>query len=425
MPSVTFFSLTSGVSPTSSANDSTMAATSEPPGRHPDRRGRMIASLRVAVSSIGRRHIDRNLFAWPSRARQMRRWKRVSALDLRLLGRLGGAGLLAGAVALFALMALPGGMPWGHAQRHRGRRSRSRRAGRPSRPLERGRHPRRHGAGRRRLRSRSAWPRFSGGSQATYGPLFVVVSAWCGMALGPAYTFKLAPLALLCATLPAWLGQPGTALTGFGSVTIATVTGEIFARLADRARRDARRDAERTHALELLTAGQLALAQSHDPREAAGIAAKVARDILDAERTAMLLGPRRRPSRARQMPAGRPERIEPWEQAIWTDEDVFTVSLKGRDGTGVRGRPHRPAASRPAVRPLRKALVASLAAATSAALESIALKRRLRVRAEVDPLTGLGNRRRLDAALARLRRRRRDHRARPRPLQAGQRHARP
>ncbi len=36
-----------------------------------------------------------------------RRWRHVSALDLRLLGRLGGAGLLAGALALFALKALP------------------------------------------------------------------------------------------------------------------------------------------------------------------------------------------------------------------------------------------------------------------------------------------------------------------------------
>ncbi len=35
------------------------------------------------------------------------RWRHVSALDLRLLGRLGGAGLLAGGVALFALKALP------------------------------------------------------------------------------------------------------------------------------------------------------------------------------------------------------------------------------------------------------------------------------------------------------------------------------
>jgi diguanylate cyclase (GGDEF)-like protein len=53
--------------------------------------------------------------------------------------------------------------------------------------------------------------------------------------------------------------------------------------------------------------------------------------------------------------------------------------------------------------PFGQTLLTSLAAATSAALESVALSARLRVRAEVDPLTGLGNRRRLESALAKLR----------------------
>ncbi len=44
-------------------------------------------------------------------------------------------------------------------------------------------------------------------------------------------------------TLPAWLDRPGTAVTGIGAIVVATVTGEIFARLADRVRRDARREA--------------------------------------------------------------------------------------------------------------------------------------------------------------------------------------
>jgi diguanylate cyclase (GGDEF)-like protein len=326
----------------------------------------------------------------------------VSALDLRLLGRLGGAGLLTGALTLFALMAVEwdavgsslsvvvafaaavGGLV---AMRVHW----SEDATRSGMALAGGAYV------------ALGLAAITGGSQATYGPLFVVVSAWCGMALGPSYTLKLAPLALLCDTLPAWLGRPGTALTGLGAIAVATLTGEIFARLADRARRDARRDAEHTHALELLTAGQLALTQAHDPREAAGIAAQVARDILDAERSAMLLARDGGHLVLGKCPQNAPGESEPWEHAIWTNEDVVTASLKGRDGTGVRGvltaQPH----PGQVFDPFGKALVASLAAATSAALESIALNRRLRVRAEVDPLTGLGNRRRLDAALARLR----------------------
>jgi diguanylate cyclase (GGDEF)-like protein len=50
----------------------------------------------------------------------------------------------------------------------------------------------------------------------------------------------------------------------------------------------------------------------------------------------------------------------------------------------------------------RAGLLRSLASATTAALESLALAERLRLSAEIDPLTGLGNRRRLSALLARM-----------------------
>ncbi len=321
----------------------------------------------------------------------------MSALDLRLLGRLGGAGLLAGAVALFALMALPHwGTPGsgltvavavasaiGGIVALRARWSED--ATRGGMMLAAGAYIALGVSG------------LAGGSQAAYGPLFVVVAAWCGLALGPMYTLKLAPLALLCDTLPALLGRPGTALVGFGAIVVATVTGEIFARLADRVRRDARRDAHRTKALERLTAGQLQLARATDPTEAAKIAAAVALDILDAGETAVLL----ERDGEQVLLAG----SQPKEAAGGTDGTTggpFEVPLNGREGTGVRGL--LTAHPKPGERldPFGQALAASLVAATCAALESIALTGRLRVRAEVDPLTGLGNRRRLDTALARL-----------------------
>ncbi len=120
----------------------------------------------------------------------------MSALDLRLLGRLGGAGLLVGAVALFALKALPhlssaGGhitvvvsivTALGGIAALRARWSED--ATRAGMVLTAGAYVALGVAG------------LAGGSQAAYGPLFVVVAAWCGLALGPSYTVKLAPLAL-------------------------------------------------------------------------------------------------------------------------------------------------------------------------------------------------------------------------------------
>ncbi len=321
----------------------------------------------------------------------------MSALDLRLLGRLGGAGLLAGAVALFVLTAVPrwdsgsaavtitvailtaiGGIV---ALRTRWRPE----ATRAGMVLTGGAYVALGVSG------------CTGGSQAAYGPLFVVVAAWCGLALGPAFALKLSPLALLCDTLPAWFGRPGTALTGFGAVAVATLTGEIFARLADRVRHDARRDAHRTEVLERLTAGQVKLAQATDPHEAAAIAAIVARDILDAGETAVHLE-----RDGERIVLGHCDEPRRTPHSYAPSKPAFEVPLSGRDGTGVRG--VLVAYPRPGHRldPFGCALAVSLAAATCAALESIALNARLRIRAEVDPLTGLGNRRRLETALSRL-----------------------
>jgi diguanylate cyclase (GGDEF)-like protein len=127
----------------------------------------------------------------------------------------------------------------------------------------------------------------------------------------------------------------------------------------------------------------------------------VARDILDAADTAVLLerdGKRVRLAVCSHGPSRYAVRPNPAVQPF----KPFEVALIGRDGTGIRGElTARPRAGQ-RLDPFGQTLAASLAAATCAALESIALNARLRLRAEIDPLTGLGNRRRLDAALARL-----------------------
>ena len=330
----------------------------------------------------------------------------MSALDLRLLGRLGGAGLLVGAVALLVLSAIPhwetsaagisfticlatavGGVA---ALRARWNENSTRAAV----ALTAGAYLALGAAG------------LTGGTQAAYGPLFVVVAAWCGLALGPGHALRLTPLALLCATVPALTGQPGSALAGAGAVAVATVTGEIFSRLADRVRRDARRDAHRTSALEALTAGQLELARATDASSVGAVAALVAHDILGATQTAVLLerdGRRLAVGSFPLLPRDRdPDDARRTTAPVTAFRGTHEVPLSGRGGTGVRG---VLAASLPAGRaldPFDRALIESLAAATCAALESIALNGRLRTRAEVDPLTGLGNRRRLEAAMERL-----------------------
>ncbi len=164
-------------------------------------------------------------------------------------------------------------------------------------------------------------------------------------------------------------------------------------------RRDARRDALRTRALERLTAGQLELARATNARQAARIAATVARDILDAGTTSVTLdrdGVRIVMSADDGLPGDPPLVCQE------TDCIPLEVPLNGRGGVGVRG--VLLAHPRPGERldPFGQTLLTSLAAATSAALESVALNARLRVRAEVDPLTGLGNRRRLGTALTKL-----------------------
>jgi diguanylate cyclase (GGDEF)-like protein len=206
--------------------------------------------------------------------------------------------------------------------------------------------------------------------------------------------------------LPSLLGRPGSPLTAIGAVVVATVTGEIFARLAERVRRDAKRDAYRTSALEALTAGQVELARATDPAAAAAIASFVARQILDADWAAVLLERDGRRVELGACPAGEGDDLvregDSELPEVLAPHAAFEVPLSGRDGTGVRG--VLAADPRPGGRfdPFGQALAGSLAAATCAALESIALNGRLRVRAEVDPLTGLGNRRRLETAMARL-----------------------
>ena len=166
--------------------------------------------------------------------------------------------------------------------------------------------------------------------------------------------------------------------------------------------------------MKTLSEGQLELARAADATSAAAIAAYVGYELLGAGQVAVLLerdGRRLELASYPPLPAGpdsgaaaaAPRRgiglLGPRPSSF---RGSLEVALSGRGGTGVRGVLAAEPVRGGRFDPFGQDLVHMLATATSAALESIALTGRLRTRAEVDPLTGLGNRRRLDAAMERL-----------------------
>ncbi|HSP38637.1 MAG TPA: GGDEF domain-containing protein, partial [Frankiaceae bacterium] len=265
------------------------------------------------------------------------------------------------------------------------------------------------------------------------------------------------PSAFLGYLLPSTMGNLDELPAAIGVLVIATLAGEILAHLAEQLRLDALRKQGRERDLQRLVSGQIELATTGDPDEAAEASVRLAANLLRAESAALLT-----------ITDGRRELVAVWppldasDQAVPTgaenagtlddalldlpvdgagpdDADdvdgdrevaddlaatveignqvdrpastpssaipglsgraVVEVPLRGRPGSGVRGvlavrtnRGRRPDA-------FRAGLLRSLAAATTAALESLALTERLRLSAEIDPLTGLGNRRRLTSLL--------------------------
>ncbi len=297
-----------------------------------------------------------------------------------------------------------------------------------------------------------------------YGPFFVVVFAWAGLALGPGRCLPLIPCAFLCYLLPSSLGNAGELPASVGVLVIATLAGEVLAHLADQIRQDALRKIGRERDLQRLVSGQIELATTTDPHEAAQASVRLAAKLLRADSAALLtvtdgqrelvavwppLGPD--DPDASDEPADELAGGFAGEEPMLLDEHLqlavdahpagdgpalaavqdelsptveldagsrsctsaraipgltgraaVEVPLRGRPDSGVRG--VLAVRTSQGLRPdaFRAGLLRSLAAATTAALESLALAERLRLSAEIDPLTGLGNRRRLSTLLARM-----------------------
>ncbi|MDQ1649108.1 MAG: diguanylate cyclase [Frankiaceae bacterium] len=387
----------------------------------------------------------------------------MNVLDLRLLGRLGGTGLLAGAVASLLLVVVP---RWGTAAGVAGLvvvllagtggvlAIRSRWEHRPEL------------AGIVLAIGTSLFIGVNGlmtSADPIYGPFYVVVFAWAGLALGPGRCLALVPSTFLCYLLPSTMGDLTQLPPALGVLAIATLAGEVLAHLARQIRLDALRKQSRERDLQRLVSGQIELATTIDPQQAAEATVRLAVKLLRAESAALLT-----------ITDGHRELAAVWPP-LAEDDVVFDRSLSGDEPTGMsasdgpddaqgqvvldlrdlgrglddtdpkllavtleidsqpttattspravpglsgravvevplRGRPDSGVRGVLAVRTtrglrpdaFRAGLLRSLVAATTAALESLALAERLRLSAEIDPLTGLGNRRRLGALLARM-----------------------
>jgi diguanylate cyclase (GGDEF)-like protein len=399
----------------------------------------------------------------------------MNVLDLRLLGRLGGTGLLSGALASLLLVVLP---RWGTAAGIFGMVVVVLAASGGVAAIRSRWEEHSQLAGMGLAIGASVFIGINGlmtTADPIYGPFFVVVFAWTGLALGPGRCLPLIPCAFLCYLLPSSLGKSDALPASVGVLAIATLAGEVLAHLADQIRQDALRKRGRERDLQRLVSGQIELATTADPHEAALASVRLAANLLRADSAALLtvtdgqrelvavwpplgddtadqsaddaaagetvllddhltleghltddgrltldrqsdidgadidgadidgaaeqdeLSPTIELS-ARTRPSWTPARAIPG----LTGRAAVEVPLRGRPDSGVRG--VLAVRTSHGLRPdaFRAGLLRSLAAATTAALESLALAERLRLSAEIDPLTGLGNRRRLSGLLSRM-----------------------
>lgn len=391
----------------------------------------------------------------------------MNVLDLRLLGRLGGTGLLAGAVASLLLVVFP---RWGTAAGAASLVAVVLAASGGIAALRSRWEHRPHLLGMGLAVGTSLFIGVNGlmtSADAVYGPFYVVVFAWAGLALGPGRCLPLIPSAFLGYLLPSSMGNLSELPAELGVLVIATLAGEVLAHLAEQVRLDALRKRGRERDLQRLVSGQIELATTVDPREAAEASVRLAAKLLRAESAALLtITDGRRElaavwtpldtgdllddadvsgSSTLEQPTGsadpllampidvllteegllagadsadidpdvcdtleiddhstRPLRTSPRAIPGLSGRAAIEVPLRGRPDSGVRG--VLAVSTSTGVRPdaFRAGLLRSLAAATTAALESLALAERLRLSAEIDPLTGLGNRRRLGALLVKM-----------------------
>src|SRR3954471_11591911 len=212
----------------------------------------------------------------------------MNVLDLRLLGRLGGTGLLSGALASLLLVVLP---RWGTGAGYVGRIVVVLAASGGVAAIRSRWEERSQLAGMGLAIGTSVFIGINGlmtSADPIYGPFFVVVFAWAGLALGPGRCLPLIPCAFLCYLLPASLGNADELPASVGVLVIATLAGEVLAHLADQIRQDALRKRGRERDLQRLVSGQIELATTADPHEAVLASVRLAAKLLRADSAALL-----------------------------------------------------------------------------------------------------------------------------------------
>src|SRR3954452_24625202 len=212
----------------------------------------------------------------------------MNVLDLRLLGRLGGTGLLSGALASLLLVVLP---RWGTGAGYVGMVVVLLAASGGVAAIRSRWEERSQLAGMGLAVGTSVFIGINGlmtSADPIYGPFFVVVFAWAGRALGPGRCLPLIPCAFLCYLLPASLGKADELPASVGVLVIATLAGEVLAHLADQIRQDALRKRGRERDLQRLVSGQIELATTADPHEAVLASVRLAAKLLRADSAALL-----------------------------------------------------------------------------------------------------------------------------------------
>src|SRR3954471_10837702 len=212
----------------------------------------------------------------------------MNVLDLRLLGRLGGTGLLSGALASLLLVVLP---RWGTGAGYVGRIVVVLAASGGVAAIRSRWEERSQLAGMGLAIGTSVFIGINGlmtSADAIYGPFYVVVFAWAGLALGPGRCLPLIPSAFLCYLLPSTMGNLDDLPAALGVLVIATLAGEVLAHLAEHIRLDALRKRGRERDLQRLVSGQIELATTVDPHEAAEASVRLAANLLRAESAALL-----------------------------------------------------------------------------------------------------------------------------------------
>lgn len=129
-----------------------------------------------------------------------------------------------------------------------------------------------------------------------YGLHFVLIFSWIGLALPQWTSLLTTPLLAVAYLLPLWVrSAPVAEMTSFAVVVpICLLVGESTAWVASRLRRAEAQDVERMRRMENLLQATLELAHRHDTRGLADRIAQYAVELLSGERAVVLLNDPRR-----------------------------------------------------------------------------------------------------------------------------------